>query len=165
MSKDESEFEKQFNEILGVALEHAKATPFTNPAGIDLFSTELDKEEAELLLMAVLAEEKQGDLDIPLKEMGWQIAAVEKRISVLKLPIKFTNLAYLSFGSFTKTVGGCMVILIDALNKYEGQTVNVKMLCEMYPNGFYTESSLGKYIDQYLKPQTSKWSEVYGVRQ
>jgi hypothetical protein len=157
MSKDE--LDKIIEQMLKSV--NPENSPFVSPTGVPLFVKQLSEEDAELLLMATTAEVKKGDLDIPLAEMGWQIEAVEQRIRVMKLPIKFTNLAYVSFGSFTKTVGGCMVILIDALNRYENKTVNVEMLCHMYPFGFYSDKSLHDYIDNNLKTRAVKWSEVY----
>jgi hypothetical protein len=57
--------------------------------------------------------------------------------------------------------GSAIILLIDTLNKYEGQIVTIKMLAELYPMGFYDEASLIKVIDEEIKPRKRKWSEIY----
>lgn len=119
-------------------------------------------EEADSFLRCVLIEESGVEVtdDEELKKLfNYQI--IQRRIDCLKLPISFSPVAYLAMLSLTKSPGGFVTVLIDALNKFEGQCVNVKMLAELYPFGFYSEKSFDDLVDNYLKPHTLKWSEIY----
>ena len=86
---------------------------------------------------------------------------INKRIEVMKLPIKFTDHALVAVSAFCDRPGYAVALLVDCLNKYEGQTVDCGMLADLYPMGFYDEPSLMKYVDDYLKPRKVKWAEIY----
>lgn len=120
----------------------------------------LNKDDAELLVRCILAEKQKLDIKEDLSD-NVLAHIVKKRIEVLNLPIKFTNIAYLAVNCFCKNPGHVVALLIDALTKYEGKEVTVEMLCDLYPKGFYTQSEFEDYVDTKLKPKTVKWSEIY----
>lgn len=53
------------------------------------------------------------------------------------------------------------MVLIDCLQKYEGQTITLNHLAGVYPEGFYDEKSFGTYVDKYIKTRKAKWSKIY----
>lgn len=125
--------------------------------------TPLSKEQGQILMMALMAEETGSPLDPAMKkDRNWSLCAIiEKRIEVLKLPIKFTDYALIAHLAFSDRPGKSVMLLIDSLTKYEGQTVTSRMLCDLYPMGFYSDDTATDYIDNHLKKRTVKWSEIY----
>lgn len=122
----------------------------------------LGKEKIKLLAVVTMAETMEHPMpEVPTHQLSFLAQIILKRIEVLKLPITFTTGALLVVDSFTHVAGGAVVLLIDALTKFEGQVVTARMLCDLYPWGFYTEDSLGEYIDDFLKPRKVRWSKVY----
>jgi hypothetical protein len=72
-----------------------------------------------------------------------------------------SNLFVTATLAFCDRPGSTVALLIDCLNKYEGQTVTCAMLADLYPSGFYDEPTLMKYVDDYLKTRKVKWAEIY----
>lgn len=135
-------------------------TPFTSPTGISLEVQSMDRESTHLFIGAVMAEAqggglKQGASLPPLSEI------VQKRIDAFELPIKFTPIALVAIHALVANPGQAICLLIDALNKFEGETIDMDKLAELYPFGFYTKDSFQKYVDEYLKPRKVKWAEIY----
>ena len=80
----------------------------------------------------------------------------------MKLPIKFTLKAKFILWVLTEqNPGKMMVALIDCLTHYEGTEVTDDQVCELYPDGFYTDDSVRNYVDNYCKTKLCKWSEIY----
>ena len=135
---------------------------FLEKAQSNQHTTPLGDEACKLYVMLTMAEMKGKDvpLDDELKSHGTKI--LEKRIEVLKLPIEFTNNAKIAIDCFTLgNPGKTVALLIDCLTKYEGQKVSVSMLSDVYPFGFYNEETFEDYVDNYLKTNKAKWSEIY----
>lgn len=123
----------------------------------------LDNERMEILTLSLLAEGTGQAIDPKARNNpNWFLCAIiEKRIEGLKLPIKFTDFALIAHLAFSDRPAKSVIVLIDALTRYEGKTVTAEMLCELYPDGFYTEMAMIDYIDNYLKARKVKWSEIY----
>ena len=94
-------------------------------------------------------------------EEHFLVQVLDRRIEAFKLPIKFTVPAKLAVLAYVDRPGGVVTLLIDCLNAYEGKTVDVGMLTDLYPEGFYDEKTLMRYVDDYLKPKKVKWAEIY----
>lgn len=120
----------------------------------------LRDQQAQILARCAFAElGKQPIVQQP--ELPFLTEIVKKRIEGLKLPIKFTDYALLAVNAFAKNPGEAVIVLIDALEKYEGEEVTTAKLCQLYPAGFYTRDSVESYIDDVLKPKLTKWSKIY----
>ena len=121
----------------------------------------LSDTKAELLVKCLLMEQEKGDIKIDEKDLHLLGRIIQKRIDVLGLPIKFTNIALLSVGCFCEVAGGAVVLLIDCLNKFPNETITVGKLCEVYPDGFYTESELERYVETDIKTRKINFSDLY----
>jgi hypothetical protein len=122
---------------------------------------QLDEETLlTLLSLAKMEINKNPAPELP-EEASFLSRIVRKRIEAMKLPINFTEYAYIAINLLVDRPGSAIILLIDTLNKYEGQIVTIKMLAELYPMGFYDEASLIKVIDEEIKPRKRKWSEIY----
>lgn len=125
------------------------------------YQGELDKETFKVLFtMALMEKEQKPFPDIP-KEGRFLSNIIRKRVEVLKLPISFTEYAYMYIDLFVDRPGSAVLLLMDALEKYENQTVDIKKLAELYPDGFYDEETLIKIIDEEIKTGKRKWAEIY----
>lgn len=133
--------------------------PKAKELGFNPIYQQLTDEQSRMLISILLS---NNEPDIPENEIPFPIKIIEKRIDVLKLPIKLTTTAKLLLLVLTDGNPGKMVTsLIDCLVKFENQTVTKDMVCDLYPNGFYNENSFIEYVDNYLKLKKSKWSEIY----
>lgn len=123
---------------------------------------QMTKESSELFLKCILMEQS-GKKNILTDEdrLPFFSQIVKKRIEVLKLPVEFTEIAIIALNCLVSNPGEAVVLLIDALNKFEGGVVNVSSLVEMYPFGFYDERSFDKYVDDLVKNKKIKWAEIY----
>jgi hypothetical protein len=127
---------------------------------------QLTKTRAELFIKATLLEMTFNDAGTPEKDLpelgkilGIQI--LDKRIDVMKLPIKFTAPAKMAVLAYVDSPGKIIALLIDCLTAYEGQTVDVAKLVSLYPDGFYTQECFEKYVEELIKPKKIKWAEIY----
>lgn len=136
---------------------------FKSPTGIDLQVESMSKDGAEMFIKCVMAEHAGAKIDLHNGglEVPFLTQIVLKRIEGLKLPITFTPIAALGINALVNNPGRAVCLLVDALNKHEGETVTMEKLSELYPFGFYTEDSFEKYVDEYLKPRKVKWAEIY----
>lgn len=125
--------------------------------------------QESIILLQILAVEK-GNIKIseetmePINLMVDNLMStqiIKKRIKAFNLPIDFTNLAYHALTLFTDRPGAVVLLLIDALTKYENKTVTVQDLVDLYPLGFYSEGEFTEIIDKQIKPRKVKWSEIY----
>ena len=122
----------------------------------------LSKQSSEILLHCIMADSgKTTVAEGVINDLPFPSAVVQKRVMALNLPIKFTTPAYLAISALCKGPGHAVVLLIDVLTQYEGQEVTTGMLCDLYPEGFYENESLGELIDKFMKPKKTKWSELY----
>lgn len=136
---------------------------FKSPTGIDLQVESMSKDGTEIFIKCVMAEQAGAKIDLHdgSLEVPFLTDILLKRIEGLKLPIAFTPIAALGINALVNNPGKAICLLVDALNKYEGETVTMEKLSELYPSGFYTEDSFEKYVDEYLKPRKVKWAEIY----
>lgn len=118
-------------------------------------------DDASKLLITLLINEQAGNEPKADAELPFLSAIVAKRISGMKLPITFSPIALLAVNAFVDRPGSAVVLLMDALTKFEGQTVTASSLCDLYPSGFYDEESLTTLIDDVVKPRKCKWAEIY----
>ena len=127
----------------------------------------LSDRDSRMFVIATLNEmadkkgEKPSEEVMRAVEGSFLIQILNKRIEVFKLPIQFTSSAKMAILAYVDRPGSLVALLIDCLTAYEGKTVDVNMLVELYPDGFYDEETMIRYIDEYLKPRTVKWAEIY----
>jgi hypothetical protein len=123
----------------------------------------MSEEGALVFAKACIAENLESPFPKDLKEnpLWFLPSIIEKRIEAYKLPIKFTDYGYVAMMAMVDRPGTAIIVLIDALTRFEGQTIDANKLADLYPNGFYTEETCMDYIDNYLKPKKVKWSEIY----
>lgn len=124
----------------------------------------LRKEQSMLLLAAIAIEQKGSQVPEEIKnsEFWFVPKVIQKRIDVLGLPIKFTEDGYLAAVSLCgDNPGRGVTLLVDALTRFEGQTMTCSKVIELYPSGFYCEDTFCDYVDNYLKPRKVKWAEIY----
>lgn len=114
-----------------------------------------------MVLLAALEDVSVQGAEPENVEIQFLIQVLNKRIEVMKLPISFDGPAKTAVLALVDRAGAVVVLLIDCLNAFEGKTVTVNMLMDLYPLGFYDEPTLMRYIDDYMKPRRVKWAEVY----
>src|SRR6478736_3889462 len=79
----------------------------------------LSQDGMELLAAILLS---RSEPEIPEESLPFFSQVVKKRIEVANLPIRFSPSALIGLNAFTGVVGGAVVILIDALNKFVPET-------------------------------------------
>lgn len=121
----------------------------------------LNKEESTVLMQLILAEQRGASPEIPEEEMPFTCRIIQKRVEVLKLPVKLTTVGLLATTCFAKNPGQAVTLLIDYLTEFEGQELTVANLCKLYPLGFYTEAAFAKRVDTELKTRKAKWCHIY----
>lgn len=139
---------------------------FWEKAKSDSNTEPMTEEQTKLFATVMMAELNGTDVkdwnDMEESERPFIMSVIKKLIDVFKLPINFTTGGVLALEILTRgRVGYAIAALIDCLGKYEGKTVNVEMMSELYPWGFYKEEVAEDYIDNYLKPRKVKWAEIY----
>jgi hypothetical protein len=122
----------------------------------------LSQEQSEILIRCVLAENSPQSKSLKLEKLPPLSEIVRKRVEVMKLPIKFTPAAYLAVNAFCDRPGAAVVLLIDCLNKHEGDTIDVDKLVRIYPDGFYSEDAFIRRIDVEIPKE--KWNHVYSLK-
>jgi hypothetical protein len=120
----------------------------------------MNEEQCKVFITAVMLEQKK-ETSIPEVEGHFFLKILNKRIEAGKLPISFTAPAKMAVLALVDRAGSVVALLIDCLNAFEGKTVTVDDLANLYPTGFYDEPTLMRYIDSYLKHRQVKWSELY----
>lgn len=121
---------------------------------------ELDKEQAKYYLNCVYVE--SSNLKLEAEPTDFCSRLIKSRIQNLHLPIKFTDIALFAAISLHEcNPGKAITILIDCLCKYKDDEVTVAKLTEVFPWGFYDEVTFTDYVDNYLKPKKTLWSEIY----
>lgn len=130
--------------------------------GFEGFAEPLNDDDAGDFMKCLLIEtERSVAISEDAVKTLFNYEIINKRIEALKLPISFTPTAYLAMLCLTGSPGGFVTVLIDALNMFEGECVDVAKLTRLYPYGFYDTESFTKLIDDHLKPHNLKWSEIY----
>jgi len=91
---------------------------------------------------------------------------VYKRIEVYELQDKIDNCEIFKILMIfnINNPGKAMVILLDFLEYYDrhSKKANVKdMMLEVYPKGFYDESTFINIIDNYIKTKKVKYAGIY----
>lgn len=132
-------------------------TPFENPVLI-------------ALTMCLMDEEKRGvitdpaEFKMPPDELPPYASIIYKRVNGLKLPILFSEAAYMAASVIAPNLGSAVVILCDCLNFLERKTVTAKILAhELYPYGFYKMDILRRIVDSEMKSGNHKWSHIYNL--
>jgi len=120
----------------------------------------LNQENSKLLFQLLMTELQDINYKID-KELPFLSMIVKKRINAMKLPITFTDLALVGVNVFADRAGLAVLLLIDCLNYFEGKTITVRDLTDLYPSGFYTEEEAQKIIDEEIKTKKMKWSNIY----
>lgn len=123
----------------------------------------MTEEQSQNVIRIIMAEENHLEKVISGSDTPWQVEMIQKRIEVLKLPIRLKPSALLFILILTEGNPGKMITaLIDCLIQCEGEEVGVDEMCQkVYPDGFYTDDSCMELIDTYLKPKKTKWSAIY----
>jgi hypothetical protein len=127
----------------------------------------LNENDSRLFVIATLNDmaDKKGEPQQPdviqAIENEFLIQILNKRIEVMELPIKFTLGAKMAALALVDRPGGIVALLVDCLNNFEGETVDVRKLSDLYPMGWYDEDTFIRYVDEHLKPKKVKWAEVY----
>ena len=125
----------------------------------------MDKDICELYVHLTLLEIQEEQIKVSEKEKE-EIAGggiIRANLRIRNLPISFTENAIMSIVLLTQGVPGKQIVaLVDLLTEYEGKEITMRTLSEMYPYGMYKEEVFMDYIDNYLKPNKVKWSELYG---
>lgn len=122
---------------------------------------QLSVDDAKSLLQFMTLE--NSGVEVPDEDINEFLLAqiLKKRIDVMKLPVKYTNLGLIAANCFAHNPGQAVALLVDFLTKFEGETITVNKLCELYPFGFYTEEAFTDYVDNRLKTRSVKWAEIY----
>ena len=121
----------------------------------------MNEEQSRLFISIMLASQVDKAV-LPEDDLPFVIQIVQKRIEAMKLPIDFDTTGLLAALILSDGNPGKMVtILIDSLTKYEGQTVTIEEISEVYPWGFYTDESFEEYVEKYLKTRKCKWGHIY----
>jgi len=88
-------------------------------------------------------------------------AVIEKRVTVMKLPISFTLEGYLAIAALCQNPGQAVVLLVDCLTHYKDKLVTAAHLAELYPWGFYNQKVFENIVVNFMKPKKVEWSEIY----
>lgn len=127
-------------------------------------SKSLSSEQAEEYLFLLNFENTELNL-LEFKECLLQnffITAVQKRIEVFKLPIKFNDYALACIPIFCDRIGAAIVFLIDCLEEFENEEVTANKIAEIYPWGFYNEEFFKERVNSLkYKEGKSKWEKIY----
>lgn len=121
----------------------------------------MDSRQSELFILAAIESVSPGVANADKINNDMRSQIIDKRIEVLKLPIKFTTSAKLAVLALTDNPGKVVALLVDCLNNFEGQEITSREIAELYPVGFYDDATFERYIDEYLKPRKVKWAEIY----
>lgn len=123
----------------------------------------LDEEGAELYALCLHSawDEARNPLPQDCMPLGSQI--IHARIIGMKLPIKFTDSALVAASALGINPGKAVVVLCDCLSAYEGGTVTIEKLTDLYPWGFYKDEVFRQIVDEWMKTGKHKWSHVYSV--
>ena len=131
------------------------------------------------LLMAGIDDTKPFSAKNDLLDNCAPVQIVLERISSFNLPIELTESAILGISVFCDSPGRCVIYLIDILKSLDNQNdlyskwkskdfsqdkrlVTLGHICDsVYPLGILSNQSFGRYIDEYLKPKKTSWSEIY----
>lgn len=143
--------------------------PFLEEASSGKGCSRMSDGAAQEYTMAVMLEstgETVMTLDQLREENVFVIEILLRRIEALCLPIKFTPEGLIGAYALSENIPGrAIVLLMDCLTKYEGMTVTASMLADLYPFGFYSEETMTKYVDGYIKDkdmrQRVRWACIY----
>jgi hypothetical protein len=139
-------------------------------------SVPMTNEQTKSFAEAVLAEsflerenKKAPTVDETIKagvELPFGAMIMLKRIEVLSLPIKFTVPGLMAACSLATNPGKIVCLLIDCLVNFEGKEVNARMIGDIYPFGFYSQTEFTRIVDEELKPRKkdgprAKWAHIY----
>jgi hypothetical protein len=123
----------------------------------------LEDDQMQLFVMATLMEsqDQEGVISPDILDF-FSTQILLKRIEFYKLPIKFSSSGFMAVLAITNANPGKVVaMLVELLNKYEGQTIGASHIADLYPMGFYKEEVFCHFIDDVLKARKIKWSEIY----
>lgn len=155
--------------------------PYLRAKSIDqnTFETKaMDNEQSTLLLSMLLAQRENRILNIVINndehfvsllksefreelDMFFFQHAIQKRIDIMELPIRFTLGTMLSIHSFVDRIGSAILLLVDSLecfvkeknNYLNPAIVDIEDLISMYPYGFYNfdDERFQYWMEHYVK--------------
>jgi len=94
------------------------------------------------------------------EKLPFNSRVVFRRIGAMNLPIAFTLDAYKLIDQLCDEPGRAVVLLIDCLQRYEGQVVDAKKISALYPEGFYREDDFRIMVEM-LRARKVRWAKVY----
>lgn len=129
----------------------------------------LGEEKTTDLVRLIALSHQKLPIELTEEEMPFFCKVIQKRIDVLKLPIKFDIYSMLSITCFCDVVGQAVVLLIDCLTKFEKEiteenpiiNMTIDKLCDVYPWGFYKQKEFERYAETELKTRKAKWGGLY----
>jgi hypothetical protein len=143
--------------------------PFLEDARTGKGCSRMSDGAAKEYVMAVMLE-SQGEKALTMEQLReenvFAVEVIMKRIEAYGLPISFTPEGLIGAYALSENIPGrVVVLLIDCLTKFEGQTVTASMLADLYPFGFYSEETFTRYVDKYLKDKDMRprvrWACIY----
>ena len=144
---------------------HGNINKFVEDIKNGVGASSMSKEATEVFTMAMIGEfkgKRRMVEDLSESDCTFLMNVIQKRIDIMKIPIKFSVSAMIACEALSEGVVGKMVIiLVDCLNEYEGQEITVDKVANLYPFGFYNEEVFTDYVDNYLKPRKVNWAHTY----
>ena len=139
---------------------------------MDLLFEPLSTEETEMLASLIMADKYDRERTLESKEVetflrtDFPTQVIKKRIEAMKLPISFSNSAYLATPIFAKVTGAVVILLIDCLMVYgesrKDNPITIEDICtRIYPWGKYSPEALEKRIDDIKANPKKDWNYIY----
>lgn len=136
-------------------------------------SQPLSQDQSLILMQLMMLEEQKPEV-IPgllegLKD-EFLYKVYQKRVEVLKLPIKITNTALYALLCLCDRVGHVPVFMIDCLEFQKARSPEIEkapeitlqdVMSEMYPWGFYNEIAFIDRIDNEIKQCKGEFDFIY----
>jgi len=95
---------------------------------------------------------------------GIRVKQIRECIQAQSLPIDFSPWAFIAAGHvYVRTWEDAAVLLVDCLHRLRpyNNVVQLEHLEDLYPNGFFDQMTVNKYIDDYMVPGLVPFGEVY----
>lgn len=121
----------------------------------------MNGEEAKLFAICLHKEWCGHTAPLQPEAMPLSSQIIQIRVEAMKLPISFSAASIVATAAFAANPGKAVVVLCDCLNAYEGKTVSVENLAEIYPWGFYSDEIFMEIVDEWMKTGMHKWAHVY----
>lgn len=124
-------------------------------------TSRLDEEQFKLLIM--LSQLNNTHEALIEEAFDFPYKLIKKRLEVIKKPIEMTPRAIGALAVLTNGVPGRLVMsIIDALNNpTKDNKWDLQDICNLYPNGFYSDKTFENIVDNYLKTKELPNSDIY----